>query len=233
MRRPTLWLSSLVCLAACASRPPLPEGSGPGVVAFDPAPPEGARTWNAPKWSTGDRFVLLRGGGQRIEFSVAAIDERGYVLTGVDGVRMRRGLDLSNLGEWPADGSEEGLHVLSPADTRFHWPLWVGKRWRCRYADRTAGGPSLPIETAYEVEDFDTVSTPAGTFPALRILRTSRLQAEGAQFLDRVSVIWYSPDLGVEVRQTHGETAVELLEWTRDGVSGGQKEAPAAESPAK
>lgn len=215
MARPHLFATSLplALFCACASSPPLPDGGGPGIVAFDPTPPEGARLWDKPTWRVGDRFTLLRGGQQRIEFTVTASENGVYTLTDGNGMRMRRGHDLSNLGEWGKDG-EEALHELTPADTRFHWPLWVGKRWRCQYSDRTAGGAALPIETGYEVEDLDTVVTPAGTFSALRVVRTSRLQIEGG-FLDRVSVVWYAPEPGLEVRQVLGDTAVELLAWVR------------------
>jgi hypothetical protein len=56
---------------------------------------------------------------------------------------------------------------------------------------------------------------PGGTFEALRILRTSRLVLDGPdKFLDRDSVIWYAPAIGIEVRQLLDETRVELLEWS-------------------
>ncbi len=211
-------------LCGCSSVPPLPDGGGPGIVAFDPVPPEGAKTWGPPSWQVGDRFALLRGGQQRIDLTVTASENGSYTLTDASGNRMRRGHDLSNLGEWGREG-DQALHELTPADVRFHWPVWIGKRWRCQYSDRTAGGAALPIETGYEVEDLDTVVTPGGTFSALRIVRTSRLKLEGGGFLDRVSVVWYAPELGLEVRQILGDTSVELLEWVRPSAS----EAKAAE----
>jgi hypothetical protein len=219
-RLPTAAPILLLTVAACSSLPPLPDGNGEGLVAFDPAAPASSQVWQMPEWHVGDRFAMLRGGKQRIEFTVAAVDDSGYTLRDGQGNRLRRGRDLSTIGEWPPEG-EQAVHELTPPDVRFHWPLWVGKRWRCRYSDRTAGGASLPIESAYEVEDLDTVQTPAGTFQALRILRTSRLQLEGGNFLDRVMVVWYAPDIGLEVRQLIGDTSVELVEWTRAEPAGG------------
>jgi hypothetical protein len=210
---PVAALLALV-LSACASTPPMPEGTGPGLIAFDAAVPASSQLWQQPEWRVGDTFSLRRGGKTRIDFRVAAVDDQGYLLVDGKGNRLRRGLDLSNVGEWAPEG-DDPLHVLSPPDVRFHWPLWLGKKWRCRYADRTAGGAALPIETAYEVEDLDTVTTPAGTFSALRILRTSRLLIDDQSFLERVMVVWYAPDIGLEVRQILGDTSVELVEWAR------------------
>jgi len=209
------WLPFLL-VTACASAPPLPEGKGAGLVAFDAAAPASTQVWGPPEWHVGDRFTLLRGGKLRIEFRVATITDEGYVLVDGKGNRLKRGRDLSNVGEWGPEG-DEPLHVLTPPDVRFHWPLWVGKRWRCQYSDRTAGAKALPVESSYQVEDLDTIVTAAGTFPALRIVRTSRLlmEGDGGGYLDRVVVIWYAPDLGHEVRQIIGDTAVELVEWQR------------------
>ncbi len=213
--RSTLLVTVLAVAAACNSTPSLPpvgESGVGGLVAFDPAAPASTQVWQRPEWHQGDRFVLVRGGKQRIEFEVATVTDDDYTLLDDKGNRFKRGRDLSNIGEWPKDG-DEPLHVLTPPDVRFHWPLWVGKRWRCQYEDRTAGtAKALPLEVGYEVEDLDTVVTPAGTFAALHIVRTSRLRIDGG-FADRVNVIWYAPDPGIEVRQVIGDTSVELYEW--------------------
>lgn len=192
----------------------MPEGQGRGVIAADPAPPEGARLWQRPQWRVGDAFTLLRGAQSRLRFTVREAGDGGYLLVGDDGNRMRRDADLGILGEWAAQG-DEPTRLLSPADTRFHWPLWVGKKWRCEFVERSAGGPALPLQVSYEVEGVDTVTVAAGTFPALRILRTARLLVEGQRFLDRSTVIWYAPEPGLEVRQLIGESMIELVEWTR------------------
>ncbi|MGE3171410.1 MAG: hypothetical protein AB7O97_02215 [Planctomycetota bacterium] len=217
---PLLVAALALPFAACKSTPPLPDGGGPGLVAFDPAAPASTQVYQRPEWRVGDTFAMLRGGKQRLEFTVMAADADTYTLQDQHGNRMVRGRDLSNVGEWPAEG-DEPTHVLTPPDVRFHWPLWVGKRWRCKYSDRTAGGRALPIESAYEVEDLDTIETPGGTFPALRIVRTSRLELEQGNYADRVMLIWYAPDLGLEVRQVLGDTAIELVEWTRAAAPAG------------
>jgi hypothetical protein len=211
------FIVTLLVLTACQSTEApkaVAEGQGKGLIAFDPTPPAGAKTWPQPEWHKGDHYVLVRGGQEKMAFTVSEVGERGYVLTDIAGNQYLRGKDLSNLGERPR-GSDHLAHELSPGDVRFHWPLWVGKRWRCHFLDKNANGSALPIEVAYTVEDVDTITVPGGTFEALRILRTSRLVLEGPdKFFDRDSVIWYAPAIGLEVRQFLDETRVELLEWT-------------------
>jgi hypothetical protein len=203
---------SLAFLVACTSTPVMPEGEGPGLLAADPSPPEGARTWNAPDWRVGDTFTLLGGAQFKMKFVVTEATDNGYTLTDERGIRLRRGKDLANFGEWPKEG-DAAMHVLAPADLRYHWPLWVGKRWRCGFVDKMFGGQAIPIEAAYEVEGVDSIRTAGGNFQALRILRTVRRKGDEGPFYDRTALIWYCPDVGYEVRQVLSETAVELLEW--------------------
>ncbi len=176
---------------------------------FDAEPPRGSSTWQRPEWRLGDRFVLVRGGLVKGEFRVAAVTDTHYELDTGSGVLLRRDRDLGNLGEWSANG--EALHLLTPADTRYHWPLWVGKRWSCEFVDRSRGGVAMPMRADYVVEDLDYITVPAGTSPALRIVRTVRLVGAGDDYLARTQVIWYAPTLGTEVRQLVGDSLVELV----------------------
>ncbi len=208
----------LLALAACQSIPDLPEAEGRGLVAFDPTPPAGAELFPAPEWRVGDRQVLLRGGHVRLALTLLQADEQGYVLQDeASKMRLVRGRDLSNLRDLPPpEAGDRPLRAVAPADVRFHWPLWVGKRWRCHFVDKTVDGAQIPLEVAYEVEGIDQVRTPAGAFRALRILRIARVAAEG-RWLEKTSLIWWSPDNGLEVRQVVDGALVELVEWTRGG----------------
>jgi hypothetical protein len=212
--RTQLPIAALSLLAACGSAPPAGSAgdAGRGVVAFDAEPPAGATTWARPAWRTGDRFVLLRGERLRGEFRVTAATDTHYAIDTGSGVELRRDLDLGNLGEWRPGG--EAVHVLAPVDVRYHWPLWVGKKWSCEFVDRARGG-SIAMRADYAVEDLDTITVPAGTFPALRIVRTLRLLGAPDEYLPRWQVAWYAPELGTEVRQLFGDTIVELVEIER------------------
>ncbi|HHH39760.1 MAG TPA: DUF3108 domain-containing protein [Sedimenticola sp.] len=62
----------------------------------------------------------------------------------------------------------------------------------------------------------ETVETPAGRFPALRLTRSKNGKAAGA-------TLWLAPELGylpvkIEKRDTNGEVSMELREFTRERV---------------
>jgi hypothetical protein len=205
---------ALACGGCQAPPPPaLPEAEGRGVVEADREPPAGAATWARPTWNVGDRFVLVRGERLRGEFRVTAATPTHYAIDPGNGIELRRDLDLGNLGEWRPDG--EPLHVLSPVDARYHWPLWVGKRWSCEFVDRARAGEPVAMRADYLVEDLDTITVPAGTFAALRIVRRLRLVGAPEQYLPRWQIVWYAPALGTELRQLFGDTIVELAEHAR------------------
>ena len=185
----------------------LPSGTGRGVLTVASMPPAGTPTWERPEWRVGDRFELVRGEHMPGAFTVVAAGPDGYRLDAGGGMFLRRDLDLGNLGECTADG--EPVHLLTPADVRYHWPLWVGKTWRCEFVDR-ARGSVLTMQADYEVEALDRITVPAGTFEALRIVRRVRLVGADGEHLTRVQIAWYAPAIGSEVRQLVGDSMVEL-----------------------
>jgi len=203
MRR-LLCLFACVLPTACSSAPALPAGQGRGLIAFDPAPPAGAQVWQRPAVRAGETFTLLRGGQVKNRFVVTEATAAGHTLQDESGHRLRRDADFGNLGAWPAAGDEPD-HALAPVDVRYHWPLWVGKKWRCEFADCKRGRPAMLIEVGYSVEGLDSVVVPAGTFQ-------EKLVVEGEKYLDRISFVWFAPDAGIEVRQVIDGTAFELVE---------------------
>lgn len=209
---------SMLAATACQGAPAtaMPEGEGRGLVASDDTPPPGATTYERPTWHEGDRFTLLRGERVAGTFAVVAIDEQGYVLDYDGQVHMRRDLDLGNLGEWTTDGKAP-RHLLTPVDVRYRWPLWVGKRWSCEFVDRLVDGPAMSMQARYEVEDLDTVTVPAGTFAALRIVRSLRRLDLPDATPTRTQIVWYAPAVGLEVRQLLGDSVVDLVSLERGG----------------
>jgi hypothetical protein len=201
--------SALPC--ACRAAPKAPP-VGRGIVHADTEVPPGAATFARPEWRVGDRFVLVRGERLRGEFRVVGVEPGAYVIDVGSGVLLRRDLDLGNLGEWTSAG--QALHLLSPVDARYHWPLWVGKRWTCEFVDNTPNGVSIAMAANYRVEAFDRIEVPAGTFEALRIVRTLRL-LESDRVMTRTQIVWYAPAVGAEVRQLVSDTMVDLESFER------------------
>jgi hypothetical protein len=194
----------------------MPEGAGRGVVGFDREAPRGVETFAAPRWQPGDRMVYLRGNALRPTMHVEARDG-GYALVDVStGAQQIMSAELADLGlaEPNPDGSLTSTIELAPADQRYHWPLWVGKRWTCHLLRKVPGHPPLPLIATYVVEGSEEVTVPAGTFRALRILRRSNVAAEGT-YVERAALTWYAPAAGVEVRRLEDGVLTELAELHR------------------
>lgn len=84
--------------------------------------------------------------------------------------------------------------------TGYDWPLEVGKSWTRRYnmtlhqANRV-----IPVEVKVAVEAYEDVAMPGGTFKAFRIRSVDN---QGNDDLN-----WFSPELGVFVKQKLTRTA--------------------------
>jgi len=126
---------------------------------------------------------------------------------------MLYGKDLSDRGQ-EKSGSPELSVANDPADYTVTWPLWVGKRWSCHYVRRAAGEADVPLLASYECDGFDTVKVPAGTFRCLRIWRRVRPAAPG-NYVERVSIAWYAPEVGTIVRRLNDSMLVEAVEIDR------------------
>ena len=211
--QPSLLFLAACLFAACGAAPgPLPEGGGRGLLRADSAPPVGVATFARPQWHVGDRFGLVSGERVRDEFVVRDVTDGHYELVDSRGRMLRRDLDLGYLGQWRVENGEVvGVDVMTPADVRYHWPLWVGKRWECEFVDRVRDRGAMPIRASYHVEALERVVVPAGTFEALRIVRRMRLAAPDTDDLPtRVQIAWYAPAVGFEVRQLIGYSLIEL-----------------------
>jgi len=187
---------------------------GRGIVSVSDAASASGKQWPRPEWRVGDRFTLVRGERMKGTFAVTSIVDGAYVLDMGGGSEIRRDRDLGNLGHW-RQGKDGPERSMSPADVRYHWPLWLGKQWTCEYIDRTRDGRELRMIASYEVEEMDRVTVPAGTFDALRIRRSLRMADAPEEQPTTAQMIWYAPDAGLEVRQLLGDSMVELVEFER------------------
>lgn len=200
-------------LSACASSPPGPDVEGQGLVSVDATPPPGAELFERPQWHAGDRFVFRNGDRLRLRKRVVAGAEGRFELVDEDGGgTLELDADLGELGERNGQG-EAGI-TFDPVDVRFAWPLWVGKRWSSHYVRRAPGQPPLPLLVQYHCDAIETVEVPAGTFRCLRIWRTASVAAQG-DYIDRVSLLWYAPEVGNLARRLSDSLLLELDDWQR------------------
>lgn len=219
----------LVALAACQDAPPaLPEGEGRGVVAADTAAPSGGETVAAPRWRAGDVFVYRRAGVARVQMRVAeppatlpeglVLPEGAWVLQDEDsrGV-LYLDAELAEIGQQVGDRTGS-LRLNVPAERRYHWPLWPGKRWTSEFV-RKAPGQALAMTAAYHVDAVEEITVPAGTFRCLRIWR--RLRPVGDRpWPELVTVWWYAPQVGTFVRRLENSVMLELEAAMRSSEAG-------------
>ncbi len=200
-------------LAACSSTPPaLPAGRG--LVTFDREPPAGAVVCAAPQWQVGDRFVYRKGGLSRIAFRLDATDDGVHRLVEEQGTMVLRiGDDLRDLGQ-EKPGDPNATLTYDPADYELTWPLWEGKRWSCSFTTRSPSHADVPLLVSYECDATEDVTVPAGKFHCLRIWRRAGLAVQG-NWIDRISVAWYSPEAGAFVKRLNDSLLTELEEIQR------------------
>jgi hypothetical protein len=202
-------LLSGACSARHAHLPP-----GPGLVAADRTPPEGAAVQVAPTWLPGDRFVYQKAGHLRLALRAAVLDdERLALVDEASGRALLLGADHVERGERPPEG-EQGGYELDPGDELLSWPLWVGKRWTTQFVSRAEGRSDLPLVALYHCDAAEPVSVPAGTFECLRVWRRVRAALPGA-YPERVSILWYAPEIGAIARRLDDGLLAELAEVHR------------------
>jgi hypothetical protein len=81
----------------------------------------------------------------------------------------------------------------------FQWPISVGKSWTTTHSQSIPGMPQKQtLELKVAVEAYEDVVVPAGSFKTFRMKIADNMGAE--------NVVWYSPDLGIFVKQNQRRT---------------------------
>ena len=216
-------------LSACStSKNAIPRGKG--LLSADKSPPKGAKTWAVPGWEVGDRYEFSRGARIPLHYRVLVVgpEERLLLLEGKKHGEKESvlvlGPDLSDRGVWEwregmGKGAPEKRYL--PSDPAFHWPLWVGKTWSSQFMEISKDGVQ-PIRVIYRCEAREPIRTRAGTFDCLRVRRIARLEIPGRIYLDKVSLLWYSPKVGWWVRKLEDGIETELTDYQRQGERKGE-----------
>jgi hypothetical protein len=173
-----------------------------------------AQTAPAPEYRVGDRWVyhVVNGFRQKFEWD----ETHEVTAVGADGVTVNvrvKGptIDVERVEKWPSPGVvaqgavyEAETDRFDPPLVRYAFPLEPGKRWsdRVRNLDREKG-PYGPITRHTSVGSWEKVTTPAGTFDAIRMRVIMQLDDE--EFwrwpTEGNYVVWYAPEVGNAVRE--------------------------------
>ena len=132
---------------------------------------------------------------------ITKVDDRMWEGKRVTAFVGRQGILLCTAeGTWPAMLGADGKPVISwDPPVGYDWPLEVGKTWTKSY--RMTIHPknqTIPYDSTSKIEAYEDVTVPAGTFKAFKVSSSSMLGE---------SVMWFSPELGLFVKQSQKRTA--------------------------
>ncbi|MEP7329267.1 MAG: hypothetical protein ABI777_08645 [Betaproteobacteria bacterium] len=178
-----------------------------GGMAGPPVPP--------PAFRVGDRWVYNARDGFRVAVtweethevtavSPAGIDVR-VVLRGdtMNAVRMEHLLAAGMVASGAVFNPEETRNFVPPME-RYRFPLTFGDRWTQNMQNfNPANGLQSQINRFVEVGGYEQVTTPAGTFSAVR-MRTLMSVDENNPFrwpFQCNYLTWWAPDVGAMVKE--------------------------------
>jgi len=94
-------------------------------------------------------------------------------------------------------GGKDVMTAL-PHDGRYNWPLWVGKSWVAPFDFQIAKTKkTIKVDKKYSVTAFETVTVPAGSFKAYKVV------GEPASNTKSSIILWWSPKINKTVKIAH------------------------------
>jgi len=168
----------------------------------------------APQPRVGDRWVYRATDGYKNEVAW----QETYEVTSVapDAINVKvsvkgAGVDHTRTEIWSGPGVmtqgailEAETRRFDPAWIRYKYPMANGDSWSqsIRNPD-TQPGPYGPMQSKVTVGGYEKVSTPAGTYNAIKLRYFLRLDDETFWHFPTEAdyYVWYAPELGVLVRQ--------------------------------
>lgn len=169
---------------------------------------------NAPTLRIGDRWVYSATDGYRVPVvweethEVTAIGSEGIIVS----VTLRGpAIDLQRTETWTAPGVvrsgavyEAETDRFDPSLIRYKFPLTPGDSWRQTIRDTSKEpGPFGPIQRHVSVGGYESVTTPAGTFDAIRMRVIMRVDDETTwQTATECNyLVWYAPAVSAVVKE--------------------------------
>ncbi|MGH7421882.1 MAG: hypothetical protein ACREI4_09635 [Candidatus Rokuibacteriota bacterium] len=143
-----------------------------------------------PRWTAGDSWTY-RGKGRDGAYTITRTVLREGLFEGHEAYEVQAGDSrywyTKQLGYLAKVTGDQTVRRAIPAED-WRWPLQVGKSWSTTVtwvdgADRDEG---VVLTAIWEVEDYEDVKTPAGTFKAFKVSRRE-IESGASQ------VYWYSP----------------------------------------
>jgi DUF3108-like len=191
---------ALAVLAGCASPPGTGGTAGPPVA--------------APTLKVGDRWVYRGKDGYRVP--VLWEETHEIVAIAPQGITVRiagkgNTVDFQRTETWTAPGVvtvgavyESETDRFDPALVRWKYPMATGDTWNQTLRDlNKPPGPYGGIRRQVSVGGYESVTTPAGTFDAIKLRIFMQLDDETFwRYPTQCNyLVWYAPAVGAMVRE--------------------------------
>jgi uncharacterized membrane protein YccF (DUF307 family) len=204
---------------------------------------------DAPQVSVGDRWVTEVVDHQDAALSYRA--ERTVTDVGPDRIftSVRTlGKDYTRVVEYTGEWALVATHLRSGATTSYSpalpylsFPLQTGRSWQERVVETDAEGKQRVHNVRAQMESWETVQVPAGTFESLKIVLSDDISKDGVVVQQGQDVSWYAPEARrtVKTEETSFDPAtgerrrrtISLVEYSVGGgdgsVSGSEYRSPA------
>ena len=184
------------------------DACGTAGVGGNPGPPV-----PAPAYRVGDRWTWH--GEQGYRAKIIWDETHEITAIGPDGITVKitavgPGVDVARTEKWQAPGVvlvgaafEDETDRFDPALIRYKFPLTAGESWQQRIRDLDKPpGPYGAIVRHVSVGGNESVTTPAGTFDAVKLSVVMTLDDETfyRYATECTSVIWYAAATGAAVQ---------------------------------
>lgn len=97
---------------------------------------------------------------------------------------------MNFMGKW-SHNNQKWINRFKPHDGNKQYPLWEGKKYKANFYLSSDDGGSGYTKTRVTVEEWETITVPAGTFETIRIV-------QGNQHYSLTH--WYVPELGMDAK---------------------------------
>jgi DUF3108-like len=188
---------------------------------------------DAPTLRVGDRWVYHGVDGYRQK--IVWDETQEITAIGNDGITVRvmdtgPSLNFSRTEAWSAPGVvrsgaiyEVETDRFDPPLIRYRYPLATGESWSQSVRDlNKSPGPYGPIRVHATVGGYESVTTPAGTFDAIKIRYLIQLDDETFwRYPTQCDyVVWYAPAVAAPVREQRRSYYIEKSVESSPGVPG-------------
>lgn len=179
----------------------------------------------APVIQVGDKWVFKGRNNPIVEDIVTKIEDSNITVQRTYDSDPKTTHNLMVTPEWNevvariGDGRE---FKDNPVGTTFRFPLAVGMEWKSE-ARRTLANRGTIQSRVSRVEAIESVTVPAGTFQAYKIVAATKWASENTDSFGRPraqgaydQTYWYAPEVNRYVKVFEdGTTRLELIEYTK------------------